>query len=519
MAKYIPYDYNQNLMVVINFQDQLQAGTFEHALHYLVTKKLDLSIFDKAFKNDFEGRPAYDPAILLKVILFAYSKGITSSREIQWCCQTNIIFKALSCDSMPHFTTIASFVSGYPKQIETLFEQILLICAEQGLLGHELFAIDGCKIPSNAGKTWSGTHKELAHKRDKLKKLIKHHLTEHQKLDQEDSYEAEQAKRVQQSIDTLNKAADKIETFLKDNKPRIGKGKVKKEVKSNVTDNESAKMKTNKGTIQGYNGLAAVDKKHQIVVDAQAYGEGSEQHTLQPIVEKIKEKYKRLKINDDIYKAGAIVTADTGFASEENIKYLHKENIDGYIPDNKFRSRDPKFDQQKEKYQRPSRAKKGSTPIIPASEFEFDAIKETCKCPAGKMLSKSVKTTDEHGNIKVFFAGKLADCRDCKLKTKCMRNPAATENNHGHGRQVSFITEKTGSPYTDWMKLRVDSKKGKQIYAHRMSVVEPVFDNICSNKGLRRFSLRGKEKINTQWKLFCLIQNIGKLANYGKLAA
>lgn len=154
-------------MLVINLQDQLQAGTFEHALHYLVTEKLDLSIFDKTFKNDHEGRPAYDPAILLKIILFAYSKGITSSREIQWCCETNIIFKALSCDSVPHFTTIASFISGYPDQIETLFEQILLICDEEGLLGHELFAIDGGKLPSDAEKTWSGTHKELTHKRDK----------------------------------------------------------------------------------------------------------------------------------------------------------------------------------------------------------------------------------------------------------------------------------------------------------------------------------------------------------------
>ncbi len=90
---------------------------------------------------------------------------------------------------------------------------------------------------------------------------------------------------------------------------------------------------------------------------------------------------------------------------------------------------------------------------------------------------------------------------------------------NGHGRQVSFIIEKAGAEHTDWMKTRVDSKKGKQIYSHRMSVVEPVFGNICSNKGLKRFSLRGKAKVNTQWKLFCLIQNIEKLANYGKLAA
>jgi hypothetical protein len=134
------------------------------------------------------------------------------------------------------------------------------------------------------------------------------------------------------------------------------------------------------------------------------------------------------------------------------------------------------------------------------------------------MLSKETKNTDKKGNRKAFFKGKLTDYRDCDLKTKCLRNSKATEKANGYGRQVSFIIAKRGSPYTDWMKLRVDSKKGKQIYAHRMSVVEPVFGNICSNKGLKRFSLHGKEKINIQWKLFCLIQNIDKLANYGKLA-
>ena len=68
-------------MVVINFQDQLQTGTFEYALHYLIEKKLNLSVFHPDYKNDDQGRPAYDPAILLKIILFAYSKGITRSRK------------------------------------------------------------------------------------------------------------------------------------------------------------------------------------------------------------------------------------------------------------------------------------------------------------------------------------------------------------------------------------------------------------------------------------------------------
>lgn len=152
MPNYKPYDYNQTSMIVINCEDQLQAGSFEHALHHLIDNKVDLSIFYPRYKNDDTGRPAYDPAILLKIILFAYSKGITSSREIQWSCETNIIFKALSCDSVPHFTTIAHFVSSHVEEIEDLFTQIVLICDQQGLIGNELFAIDGCKMSSNAAK-------------------------------------------------------------------------------------------------------------------------------------------------------------------------------------------------------------------------------------------------------------------------------------------------------------------------------------------------------------------------------
>ena len=222
MPKFIPYDYRQNAMVVVNFQDQIQSGTFEYALHFLIEEKLDLSVFDPEYHNDDNGRPAYDPAILLKIILFAYSKGITSSREIEWCCKTNIIFKALSCDTVPHFTTIASFVSSFSVQIESVFEQVLLVCHQQGLLGHELFAIDGCKLPSNAAKQWSGTFKELEKKRKKLKKLIRYHMNKHQAHDQQQVGAELQQERTQQTITTLSAAADKIGEFLKKSEPRAG---------------------------------------------------------------------------------------------------------------------------------------------------------------------------------------------------------------------------------------------------------------------------------------------------------
>ncbi len=518
MPKFIPYDYNQSSLVVINYQDQLQPGTFEYAIHHLIDNKLDLSIFYPRYENDDGGRPAYDPAVLLKIILFAYSKGITSSREIEWCCATNIMFKALSCDTVPHYTTIASFVSSHPAEIEALFEQILLICHEQGLLGNELFAIDGCKMSSNASKEWSGTFKELEQKRAKIKRQIHHHINEHQKLDGNESHDEARCKRTEQAIKALDQAHDKIDQFLKTCSPRMGQGKRAKEVKSNITDNQSAKMTTSKGTLQGYNGVAAVDQKHQVIIDATAFGEGQEQHTLIPVLDNIQARYQRLGISEDIYKSGTVVTADTGFANEANMQHIHETRINGYIPDNQFRSRDPKFKDQKNKYKRRSRAK--PTSLLPASEFNFDPVNKTCRCPAGKEMWLKTEVNEIKGIIYISFEGRLTDCRACQMKSRCMRNPESANDRTGHGRQVSFkVSDKRTPSHTDWMKHRIDSQQGKHYYSHRMSVVEPVFGNIGTNKRLTRFSLRGRKKVNAQWQLYCLIHNIEKLKNYGQLAA
>lgn len=523
MPNFIPYDPRQSKMVVINYSDQLQAGTFEFAINHIIDHKLDLTIFHPRYQNDNGGRPAYDPAILLKIILFAYSKGITSSREIQWCCETNILFKALSCDTVPHYTTLASFVSGRGAEIEALFEQVLLICDEQGLLGKELFAIDGCKMSSNAAKEWSGTFKELEKKRDKIKRQMHYYINEHKQRDHTDTREDERQQRVEQTIATLNKAHEKIDHFLKSTSPRMGQGRIKKEVKSNITDNESAKMTTSKGTMQGYNGVTTADKKHQIIVDAQIFGEGQEHHTLQPVLESVRERFERLGLEEDVFQTGTLVTADTGYANEANMHYLHENHIDAYIPDNQFRKRDPKFAEQNNHHtkRRPITGKKPTTTgVIPAAAFDFDPVNLTCRCPAGEQISFRGKRHDQHGHLKVFFEGRLLQCRHCDLKTQCMTHPDAANHRKGNGRQVSFILEKTqrAPNYTDWMKRRVDSEKGKLIYSHRMSVIEPVFGNIGTNKRLNRFSLRGKKKVQGQWQLYCLIHNIEKLKNYGELA-
>lgn len=239
MPKFKPYNHKQSAMVFIHYEDQLRPGTFEHAVHHLLSDKLDLSRFYGRYKNDQGkgGHPAYDPAILLRIILFAYSKGTTSSREIAWCCEHHIIFKALACEQTPHWTTIASFVSSHDEEIQDLFEQVLLVCDQQGLLGKELFAIDGCKMPSNASKEWSGTHDELRAKRKTIRKRMNTLIKAHRAADS--SGVDTRTEREKQTIETLDAAQEKIGQFLKGSSPRMGEGKRPKEVQSNITDNES----------------------------------------------------------------------------------------------------------------------------------------------------------------------------------------------------------------------------------------------------------------------------------------
>lgn len=197
---------------------------------------------------------------------------------------------------------------------------------------------------------------------------------------------------------------------------------------------------------------------------------------------------------------------------EHAIHYLIDERLDLSVFDPRYQN------DQKEKYGLRHPGKGLDDAVIPATEFDFDPMLRTCVCPNGKPMWFRGERVLGSGVGQVSFEGRLTDCRRCPIKTDCMKNPESANTRQGHGRQVSFtIKSKRKNTATDWMKRRVDSQKGKQIYSHRMSVVEPVFGNIGTNKGLNRFSLRGKSKVNGQSQLFCLIQNVEKLMRYGNL--
>jgi len=183
MAKYKNFSYDQTRLLPVSFHKQIQPGTFEYTLSYLIDNKVDLSCFEALFRNDETGAPAYDPAILLKIILFAYSRGIVSSRDIARACEENVVFMALSADIRPHFTTISNFISQMKVQVNDIFSDVLMYCNEVGLIGKSMFAIDGCKLPSNASKEWSGTRKSFRKKKEKMQKAVAYILDKHRKAD------------------------------------------------------------------------------------------------------------------------------------------------------------------------------------------------------------------------------------------------------------------------------------------------------------------------------------------------
>jgi len=504
MARYKHIDTSPRFLAV-DLQRQLLPGTLEHALNHLLDHELDLSGFDARFNNDVTGAAAFPPAMLLKVILFAYSQGIVSSRNIERACREHVTFIALSGDSQPHFTTIAGFVSSLGDDIACIFTQILFICDKQGLIGREMFAIDGVKLPSNASKAKSGTRADFERQADKLEAAARVMLERHREADQFAHEPDLQAKETQR-LARLQTDAKQMRQWLAAN-PEDRKGSKGTIRKSNRTDNESAKMATSKGVIQGYTGVAAVDARHQVIVEAQAHGTGSEQELLIPVVKSMQ------KILSDT----SLITADAGYHSEANLKQLANMKIEALIADNNMRSRDERFaDQGKYKALPDPIHDKGGKPKQAAryqpKDFDYDPQAGTCVCPAGKQLYGNGSGCTINSYAAVKFQGAQRDCLPCTHRDRCLLTPQKTKT-----RQVAFFQGKADgqASYTDEMKQRIDSPEGRARYGRRFATVEPVFGNLRHNKQLNRFTLRGRKKVDAQWKLYCLVHNIEKLAHHG----
>jgi hypothetical protein len=293
----------------------------------------------------------------------------------------------------------------------------------------------------------------------------------------------------------------RIEKFLAAQEPK--RGKRGKELQSNVTDNESAKMQTAHGVMQGYNAQALVDAKHQVIVHAAAFGNGQDYGHVAPMLDGAKATVQAIGLSEG-YFAGKILSADSNYHSEGNLEKCTQEQLDAYIPDTHLRARDLRFATQ-ERHKPPTAEK------FTMGDFSYNEAHDHYLCPHGKVL-KLVARRHRIGNNRYRrYEANAGDCGACPLRESCLQN-AATRRKH-----LAIYAEPAQETLSQQMIAKIDTPEARAIYGLRLAMVEPVFGNIRVQKRLDHFTVRGKIKVNMQWRLYCLVHNIEKLVHQWRL--
>ena len=206
----------------------------------------------------------------------------------------------------------------------------------------------------------------------------------------------------------------------------------------------------------------------------------------------------------------------------KRISPLEAAGVDALIADGQLRQRDERFATQAVHRTKPDplhdKTPATTTPaVFTPADFTYDPAARTCVCPAGHSLYRKGKQLATKGHVADRFQGAKGICGPCPLRAQCLRTPERTST-----RQVAFFTGKTTErldSHTARTQRRIDEPDQRARHARRFATVEPVFANLCANKHLTRFTLRGRAKVDRQWKLFCLVHNVEKLAKHGVAAA
>jgi hypothetical protein len=261
------------------------------------------------------------------------------------------------------------------------------------------------------------------------------------------------------------------------------------EITSNATDNESAMIHSSNGYIQGYIGLAVADAKEQVIVSAKAVGSANEGAHFSDMLKDALANVEKAGVKKEAEKK-PVIMADSNYYSEGNLRAGQELGVEAIIADGNYKSR----------------LGKKESGTYRAEDFTYNAEDDNYVCPAGKKLERA-KVREISGREGKLYKADAGDCRACPLKEKCSKSK---KDERKSGRSL-FVTENNspgGLMYEHLKKLNTVEWQDK--YAYRIQIIEPVFANISCCKGLNRFSLRGQEKVNGQWLLYCMVHNLSK---------
>lgn len=498
-----PYEQGQCTLLPPSLDELIPEKHIVRVLNRLIDR-LDLTEVYSLYKGG--GTSAYDPRMLLKVLLYGYINKIYTSRKIAKALREDINFMWLSGNQRPNFRTINNFRSGrLKKTIDKIFVSMLHYLKENNYIKLENYFVDGTKINANANKyTYVWKANSLRYKESVIKK-INELLDEIDRLNKEENEEygdrdleelgeesqinseelEEQIEKLNEIINELNpgkkkkKLESRINKIKKQLLPRLKKYEEQVEILENrrsysKTDQDATFFRTKDGLlIPQYNVL--IGTENQIILNYSIHRKASDVDQFINHIEKLKE------INIEYPHR---IIGDGGFGSLENYSYLDRINVEGYLKYNTFYRENRGIELETRK------------------NFRFDKKEDAYICPENKKLKFShteIKETDNGFKHKVLIY-KSQECEGCP--NKCVKS----------GRQRTIQLNPEWEKYKKIARERLNTEFGIKLRKARSVDVETVFGDIKENQGFRRFNLRGKEKVNVEFGLIAMAHNIKKIS-------
>jgi len=460
------YTQSQGLLLPPSL-DEFVPEDHEARIVNEVVDTMDLSTLLAEYEGG--GAPAYHPAMMLKVIIYAYSREIYSSRSIAQELKTDTAFMFLSGLQSPDFRTICLFRAEHANVLPNLFVEVVRLCASLGMVGLGHIAFDGTKLKANASvrqtRDREGLEKEIERIKEQMRQMI------------------ESSTKIDELEDLIYPDGDgsEIAAELRKKEYRLKKLQEAKEVlerekleKVNVTEPDSRLMKDSRGVIQpSHNGQIAVDDKEGVIVAADVSQNATDHAEFEPMVEQVERNLEALPDKG---------TADAGYSSYDNLEYAEVKGLDLYMPDNFLEALDEKEEGEKRYHK---------------SNLRYDEARDTYICPEGKELKRWAEQKREGKPPLIVYRGE--SCRECPVRQQCTAGEARTVSRDGR------------EPLLEAMRQKLRSEEGKRIYAKRGYTVEPVFGEMKWDGRKPSMNLRGSVKVRGEFSLMCLVHNVKKI--------
>ena len=336
MAKtYRTYLPEQNFLLPPSLREWLPD---DHLAYFVsdVVDQLNLSAIESVYEEEDRGQPPYHPRMMTKILFYGYCVGVFSSRKIQKRLVEDVAFRVLAAGNQPDFRTISDFRKLHLKALEEMFQQMLRLTLETGAMKLGQVALDGSKFQANASKHKAMSYGRMDETEKRLREEVRKLLSQAEATDKEEDKRygqdrreeelPEELQRRETRIARIREAKEALEERAREQARNEGEdaeeAKPAAKTQYNFTDPESRILKGADGFVQGYNTQIAVEPAFQLIVGQQVTQAANDKQQLVPLVEKIEEQSGQ--------KPQGVLT-DSGYCSEENLKYLDKRRIEGFV--------------------------------------------------------------------------------------------------------------------------------------------------------------------------------------------